>query len=61
MKRLHGSKATIDDVCAALDRSGYAIVAGPLSPEEAREKRAALTEVLRAIVSRRSSVVRGMS
>jgi ectoine hydroxylase-related dioxygenase (phytanoyl-CoA dioxygenase family) len=48
MERLNAASATVDDVCAALDRSGYAIVEGVLSPEEAKAKRAALSEVLQA-------------
>ncbi len=36
----------VDEVVAALDRDGYAIVNGVLSPEEVRAKRQELTDVL---------------
>jgi ectoine hydroxylase-related dioxygenase (phytanoyl-CoA dioxygenase family) len=39
-------EASVDSVVATLDRDGYAIVEGILSPEEAREKRQALTDIL---------------
>ena len=38
--------ATIDDVAGAIDREGYAIVEHPLTPSEAKEKRAELTRIL---------------
>jgi ectoine hydroxylase-related dioxygenase (phytanoyl-CoA dioxygenase family) len=37
---------SVDEVVAALERDGYAIVEGMLSPEEARAKRAELTRIL---------------
>ena len=40
--------ASIDEVVATLDRDGYAIVEGMLSPEDVRAKRADLTRVLDA-------------
>jgi ectoine hydroxylase-related dioxygenase (phytanoyl-CoA dioxygenase family) len=40
--------ASIDDVCATLERDGYAIVEGVLSPAEVQEKRDDLQAVLRA-------------
>lgn len=38
--------ATVDEVCAALESDGYAIVEGVLSPGEAKAKRQALTDIL---------------
>jgi ectoine hydroxylase-related dioxygenase (phytanoyl-CoA dioxygenase family) len=38
--------ATVDEVVATLDRDGYSIVEGILSPEEVRSKRAELAEIL---------------
>ena len=40
--------ASVDDVCATLDRDGYAIVDGVLSPAEVQEKRDDLQKVLRS-------------
>jgi ectoine hydroxylase-related dioxygenase (phytanoyl-CoA dioxygenase family) len=43
---LQASTATVDDVVQALDRDGFAIVEGMLSPEETRAKRQGLSDVL---------------
>ena len=40
--------ASVDDVCAALDSDGYAIVDGVLSPEQVKQKRDDLIGVLRS-------------
>ncbi len=40
--------ATIDDVCETLDRDGYAIVDGVLSPEDAQAKRDDLISILKS-------------
>lgn len=41
------ASATVDDVCERLDRDGYAIVEGVLSPEQVAAKRADLIELLK--------------
>src|SRR5207248_10828528 len=41
-----GVEASVQAVVATLERDGYAIVEGVLSPAEAREKRQALTDIL---------------
>jgi ectoine hydroxylase-related dioxygenase (phytanoyl-CoA dioxygenase family) len=40
------SLPSVDEVVAALERDGYAVVPGVLTPEEARAKRAELTRIL---------------
>jgi len=40
--------ASVDEVCAAIDRDGYAIIEGVLTPDEVAQKRADLIEVLRS-------------
>ncbi|MBI5287439.1 MAG: phytanoyl-CoA dioxygenase family protein [Chloroflexi bacterium] len=48
MPHLQAATATVDDVVAALDRDGFAIVEGVLSPEEVQQKRDDLIGVLKA-------------
>lgn len=54
MGNLHASSTTIDEVTGTLQRDGYAIVEGVLSPEEAREKRADLRRILESTRSGRN-------
>ncbi len=46
LKTRFAADATADDVAAALDRDGYAIVERLLAPDEAKAKRAELTRIL---------------
>src|SRR5205823_3919925 len=46
MVTMHAERVSVDEVVAGLERDGYAIVEGLLSPAEVRDKRAELTEIL---------------
>ena len=48
------ASATVDDVVGALDRDGFAIVEGMLSPQEAAAARAELTRILASIPTGRN-------
>ncbi|HLB24378.1 MAG TPA: phytanoyl-CoA dioxygenase family protein, partial [Dehalococcoidia bacterium] len=48
MPHLQAASTSVDDVVAALDRDGFAIVEGVLSPADAQQKRDDLISVLRA-------------
>jgi ectoine hydroxylase-related dioxygenase (phytanoyl-CoA dioxygenase family) len=46
MSHLHAASATVDDVCARLDRDGFAIIEGMLNPEELAATRADLERLV---------------
>jgi len=48
MPHLQAASTSVDDVVAALDRDGFAVVEGVLSPDEVQQKRDDLISVLRA-------------
>jgi hypothetical protein len=48
------ASAAVDDVVAALDRDGFAVVEGMLSPQEAASARAELTRILASIPTGRN-------